>query len=399
VVRLSSLSFVLLFNYMEVAEMTSVTTRLRLTLRVVSTLAAMSAASNALAVGTPSGTSVSNLATVDYDVGGVAQLAIESSPTGNSSPGAGAGQPTAFVVDNMVDLTVAEVGGAATPVNPGQGNAVTTFTVTNTGNTAQDYALVAANLTSADPAVHGNVDTDDDGNNLRVFVDGNSNGTFEPANDTATFIGSLAADASVTVFVLVDVPIGTVDSDVINVSLTAVTHDAGSGAASLTAETSGPDTAAVDIVFGDAGNDGEEADNDGYVVSGADLTISKTATILNDPFNGTTNPKAIPGAVIEYTITVNNTGSTVADNVRITDIISADLTLLLGQYNGGASDVRIESGAGPSLAYCTADASDGDGDGCGLVGGTLDVDPVAGITVGTTGADNPVRIVFQATVN
>lgn len=40
------------------------------------------------------------------------------------------------------------------------------------------------------------------------------------------------------------------------------------------------------------------------------LTIEKTSTILSDPVNGTTNPMMIPGAVVEYAITVTNQGNT-----------------------------------------------------------------------------------------
>ena len=42
------------------------------------------------AAGTASGTSINNLSTLNYSVGGVAQPAIGSSPTGNTS---GAGTP------------------------------------------------------------------------------------------------------------------------------------------------------------------------------------------------------------------------------------------------------------------------------------------------------------------
>lgn len=350
------------------------------------------------AVGTPSGTQVDNLATVNYEVGGVSQLPIESAPAGNSTPGVGNGTVTRFLVDNVVDLTVAEVGGAATPVNPGQGSAVTTFTVTNTGNTAQDYALTAANLTSADAAVHGNADTDIDMNNLQVFVDSNGNGTYEAGVDNTSFIDSLAADASISVFIVADVPIGAGNNDVANVRLTAVTHDAGSGATSPTTETAGADNAlAVDVVFGDAGRDGQEEADDGYIVSAADIQVTKTSTVISDPFNGTTDPKAIPGAVIEYVITANNSGSVDADSVRFTDVLDASVTLALGQYNGGASDIQIDVGSGPTTSFCTADAGDGDSDGCGLSGGTLEVD--TGLTVGTTGTDNPVVIRFRVTVN
>lgn len=350
----------------------------------------------ALAAGTPSGTTVGNLATVDYEVNGVVQLAIESSPTGNSTPGSGFGTATDFVVDNRVDLTVAEVSGAAENVNPGQADAWAAFTVTNTGNTTQDYELVAANL-AAGTVVHGAAD-DEDLNNVRAFVDVNGNGTFEVATDTDTFISNLAADATITVFIVVDTPFGAVNGAVGNVSLTAITHDAGSGAASLTVETVGADDPnVVDVVFADAGENGQEADNDGFLFAAADLLITKSSTVINDPFNLGVDPKAIPGATIEYVIELQNTGGISADQVLVTDIIGPELTLVTGQYNAGASDIRIELGVGPaSVVFCTVAV---DADGCQLTGSTLEVSQTGGLSVGTTVADNPVRVLFQATIN
>ena len=377
--------------------MNSVIIKLKRASQVALTLAAMTAAQQSMAVGTASGTVVSNRATVTYDVAGVTQQPIESAPGGNSTPGSGSGADTTFVVDNRVDLTLVESNTAATPVNPGQSDAVTVFTLTNTGNTAQGYGFTPTNLASTDPAVHSNVDTDLNVNNLRVFVDANGNGTYEPGTDTATVVSSLAADAATTVFIVVDVPIGAANLDVANVRLQAVTFD--DGTTNPTGETAGPDTAGVDVVFADAGNDGLEEADDGYLVSSADLLISKSSVVLNDPFNGTTDPKAIPGAEVEYTITLNNAGSVDAETVLVTDILDANLALLAAQYNGGADDVQIEIGSGPALSYCTADSGDSDGDGCGLTGSTLEVAPSGGFTVGTTAATNPVRVLFRATIN
>jgi len=56
----------------------------------------------------------------------------------------------------------------------------------------------------------------------------------------------------------------------------------------------------------------------------ADLSASTLIVTISDPINGTTNPKAIPGAILEYTVTVSNTaGFDRADNV----VIAVDLTL------------------------------------------------------------------------
>ena len=68
---------------------------------------------------TTAGTSINNRATVNYSVAGLAQAPIESSPTGNVTPGIGAGVDTAFVVDNMINLTVTEVSGNNTVVTNG----------------------------------------------------------------------------------------------------------------------------------------------------------------------------------------------------------------------------------------------------------------------------------------
>ena len=43
------------------------------------------------------------------------------------------------------------------------------------------------------------------------------------------------------------------------------------------------------------------------------LSVTKTSFIISDPVNGTNNPKAIPGATVEYLISVSNAGAGVTD--------------------------------------------------------------------------------------
>ena len=84
---------------------------------------------------------------------------------------------------------------------------------------------------------------------------------------------------------------------------------------------------AVDTVFADTGRDNSENALDDYTVSAATLTVTKTSTVISDPVNSTTNPKMIPGAVVEYCITVaNGSGAATATNVTITDPIPANTT-------------------------------------------------------------------------
>ena len=149
------------------------TTLARLCLRV--TLASVLALSGSLwntayAQLTPAGVSIQNRATVNYSVGGVPQTVIESSPTGNTTPGVNAGTNTTFVVDNLIDLTVAESSGNATITSPGAPNAVLAFTVTNTGNAAEGYQLSLTEEVAT--VLFGNADTFDVGlPNLQIRVD------------------------------------------------------------------------------------------------------------------------------------------------------------------------------------------------------------------------------------
>jgi uncharacterized repeat protein (TIGR01451 family) len=55
-----------------------------------------------------------------------------------------------------------------------------------------------------------------------------------------------------------------------------------------------------------------------------DMHITKTSTVLNDPVNGTSNPKRIPGATIRYCFTVENTGGGDAEDATVQDSLTGD---------------------------------------------------------------------------
>ncbi|WP_353228893.1 hypothetical protein [Novosphingobium sp.] len=59
------------------------------------------------------------------------------------------------------------------------------------------------------------------------------------------------------------------------------------------------------------------------------LTISKSAALVSDPVNGTSNPKSIPGAIVAYTLTVSNSGPSAVDNnsVLIIDTLPTQLSV------------------------------------------------------------------------
>lgn len=69
----------------------------------------------------------------------------------------------------------------------------------------------------------------------------------------------------------------------------------------------------------------------------ASLAVTKVNTLISDPINGLNSPKAIPGALIEYVITISNVGtsSTDANSVVIWDQGPADARLCRLSQSGG----------------------------------------------------------------
>ncbi len=67
------------------------------------------------------------------------------------------------------------------------------------------------------------------------------------------------------------------------------------------------------------------------------ISVSKVSSIVADPVNGNTNPKAIPGATVEYLITVSNMGNGApdADSVVVWDNGPADAKMCLIARSGG----------------------------------------------------------------
>jgi len=61
--------------------------------------------------------------------------------------------------------------------------------------------------------------------------------------------------------------------------------------------------------------------------------------VFSDPFNGTSNPKAIPGAEILYTLQITNSGGGAVDNntIQVTDPIPTNTRLFLGDLGGAGS--------------------------------------------------------------
>lgn len=347
--------------------------------------------STAQAAGTAAGTDINNRATVNYTVGSVAQAPIESSPTGNNTPGTGNGGNTTFETDRALDLLVTGVDASqSVNVTSGQTSAVLRFTVRNEGNGPQDFSLTVTNRSGSSSEWTG---TDNfDPSLYPVFVDANGNNAYDSGTDTGTYIDELAADATRSVFIVSTIPLAQLNNDIAALTLVAqvaVGGTSSSQGSDITTDdaASADNPATIQNVFrddagdnGDALRNGRHADTERYLVQVASLTVAKTSVVISDPVNGSTNPKAIPGARVRYTITVTNSGATAATSVSLTDPIPANTTFFAGSIlvNGVAQ----------------SDAADSD-----------DAEIAAGVltgrvsTIPTSGVGNPSTLVFDVTVN
>ncbi len=68
----------------------------------------------------------------------------------------------------------------------------------------------------------------------------------------------------------------------------------------------------------------------------ADLLVDKSSTIISDGVNAS-NPKAIPGAVIRYCISVTNPGTLPATDIYVADILPVLMTYITGSARTGPS--------------------------------------------------------------
>ena len=253
----------------------------------------------ALAQNTPSGTPINNTATLDFSVGGTPQAQVVSNIA-------------SFLVDNKVDLVVTTVDAAIVAVIPGAFAQVLTYSVTNTGNTVQDYSVSALNSAIG---AFGEAETFDAAN-VTVYVDTDGDNLYTAA-DTDLYVDELAVGAAITVFVVADIPLVQLNADVASYDLVAQTAVGGTGGAQgadiLVDDAAVADNPAlVQIVFGDGAGtadgatDGRFSSKDGYKVITTTLSAFKTTNVISDPFNLGVNPKAIPGATVGYQILVTS---------------------------------------------------------------------------------------------
>lgn len=245
------------------------------------------------AVGTAVGTLIENTAVVNYNLSGT-PLTIQSNTT-------------TLAVAERINVTVT-LQSPQTPVAPGDLGRALLFTVTNTGNGTETFALAIDSLIAGDdfdptPAVPA------------IYFDTDGSGDFNAADQPYT-PGSndpdLAADESISVFLVNDIPAGLANGLTGRSELTA-SSATGTGVAGTVFP--GQGDGGVNAVIGTTG--GESEDTGEYLVSDVQVSVSKTQ-LVNDPFGGN---EPVPGATLTYSIVVTVTSPGTATSSVVRDAI------------------------------------------------------------------------------
>jgi uncharacterized repeat protein (TIGR01451 family) len=272
------------------------------------------------AVGTAAGTNITNTATVNYSLGGT--------PTTITS------NTTTLAVAELINVTIA-LQSPTVSVAAGGSNKALLFLVTNTGNGGEIFALAGDSVLVGD-------DFDPTPAAPFIYFDTDSSGDLSPA-DTPYVAGGndplIAADGSVAVLLVNNIPPGLPDGEYGRSELTA-TANTGTGAPGTVMPGQGP--GGVDAVIGTSG--GVAAVFGQYLVGDILLSAVKSQAVL-DPFGGS---QPIPGAAITYQIVVTATGSGVALGAAFTDPIPASTTYVAGslRLNGATLTDAADTDAG-----------------------------------------------------
>ena len=86
------------------------------------------------------------------------------------------------------------------------------------------------------------------------------------------------------------------------------------------------------------------------------LQVSKIQMPLSDPINGTSGPRAIPGATVQYTVSVTNQGigSVDAGTLEITDVVPLNTAMFVSTATGDpVSFIDGSPSSGLTYSYAT----------------------------------------------
>ena len=294
------------------------------------------------AAGTPVGTVIENTASVTFDLAGT--------PTTIQT------NTTTLTVIERIDVVVTLQSGQIL-VAASDTNRALLFTVTNTGNGTETFALDIDNAIAGD-------DFDPIEAVPAIYFDTDGSGDFNAGDQAYTPGGNdpvLAADESIDVFLVNDIPAGVVNGNIGRSELTA-TSETGTGAPGTAF--AGLGDGGVDAIVGTTG--GEASTEGEYLVSDVQINVAKSQ-VVNDQFGGN---QPVPGATITYTITVEvigggtATASVVNDEIpTYTTFVPASITLNTAAITDAAGDDagEFDTAVVPTVVVRLGDLTAADG--------------------------------------
>lgn len=332
-------------------------------------------ATPAMAAGTTAGTQINNRATINYQV--------------NTIPTSATAAASTVTVDRVVRFTVSQLTTSPITVYPGDTNVSVAFRIGSTSNAPISFSLTGSNTASDTFSVQ----------NLRYYWDQDGNGIFEALTDTeytASNSPVINPDTNYTFFIVADIP-SDVAKDAIDTLLTSVTamepNTTGNQStaiitAAIAGNTTGVDTVLVDSAStqGDAVNNGTVQVDPTLQATAKPLSSMRMITIISDPVNGTTKPRYIPGAVVEYCIAVSNA----SDTKSITDLTIEET---LGANQTFDSTFGIYQGGTVTNGVCDTTGSAG-----GSQGGSFDAGKVSA-TLGSIAPSASKTIRYRTTID
>jgi len=254
------------------------------------------------AKGVEAGTDITNIATLEYQIGGVVHTTNSNSVVDR--------------VDQLIDVNMVWQDTTPILVESGESGRVLTYKLTNTGNGKDTFTLNHISESSSDFNI----------NNPRIYVDSNNNGIYDGGDLLVSEI-ELESDGSSILFLVSDIPAGTyVNGNQSKNILEAISRTGGSGATGTIH--SGAGINGVDAV--DGFNGGRSKATGIYEINSINVKLTKSASIsTNDVFTGT---------IITYTILVALEGVGNIDTLVVSDTIPAGTSYMAGSLKlDGAS--------------------------------------------------------------
>ncbi|MGH8369733.1 MAG: hypothetical protein ACRESC_02015 [Gammaproteobacteria bacterium] len=264
-------------------------------------LLVVTASAPAFATGVAPGTSIANTANISYTISGIPH-------TGSAT--------NAFVVAQLVDDTTTWQDAGAVAVLAGSSNQALLFKLTNTGNGSDTFGLVVTPGPGASPSFTPA--------SCKIYFDTDHNGVYS-GTDTLYVPGSndptLAADASVQLLAVCNIPVTAVDQSQGAVQLVATSKTVSGIPGAVNA---GGGIGGVDAIAGNSG--GDASSNGTFKAGNVDYTMT-LAQAITDPSGGA---QPVSGATIEYTMTIKPKGSASGTNLVVTDPIPVSTTYVPG---------------------------------------------------------------------